>query len=274
MKLTVLFVAALLSGLELRAETGLFEAVRNGDLATVQTLIRSGAGPNSRNYIGVTPLMYAAAFASQELVHLLLDSGADVNATSNAGATALMWATGNTSNVRLLLERGAAVDAKAKDGTTVLQTAALRGNVDTMKLLIARGADAKASAEELLRLAYRRADPEMRQFLEGAGFEFKNMKQPGAPFFGPICKSRRGAQAPGCRSRSERGCAPGDRQVSGSWHCFLPRFRGDCARIHRTRRRSQHVLTPESEPLLMMAAVQSRTRCGACAVFDREDQRT
>jgi ankyrin repeat protein len=148
-KLTIVLAATLLGGLMLRAETGLFEALRNGDVATIRTLVRSSADLNSRNYIGATPLMYAAAFASQECIRLLLDSGADVNATSKAGATALMWATGDTAKVRLLLERDAKVNMKAKDGTTALVSAAFRENVDAMRLLMARGADAKGSADAL-----------------------------------------------------------------------------------------------------------------------------
>jgi ankyrin repeat protein len=183
MKLTVVIAAALLGGLGLRAETGLFEAVRNGDLATMKALLRSGADPNSHNYVGATPLMYAAGFASPEYIRLLLDSGADVNGTSKAGATALMWATGDTANVRILLERDADVKAKAKDGTTALVSAAIRGNVDAMRLLIARGADAKVSAGELLRSAYSRGNPEVLQVLAAAGVESKNLKALGAPVF-------------------------------------------------------------------------------------------
>src|SRR5262245_62753309 len=61
MKLIAVLVAVLLSGLEVQAETELFEAVRNGDARLVRTLIRSGADPDTRNELGVTPLMYAAA---------------------------------------------------------------------------------------------------------------------------------------------------------------------------------------------------------------------
>jgi ankyrin repeat protein len=169
--------------LALRAETGLFESIRNGDLATMRALLRSGVDPNSRNYVGATPLMYAAGFASPEYIALLLDSGADVNATSKAGTTALMWATRDTTNVRLLLEREADVNAKAKDGITALVTAAIRGNVDAMRLLIARGADVKGSAGELLRSAYSHENPGVRQVLAEAGVEPKNLKALGAPVF-------------------------------------------------------------------------------------------
>jgi ankyrin repeat protein len=176
MKSIAVLIGILLGGgLEMQAETGLFEAVRNGDDGLVRTLIRSGADPNTRNSLGATPLMYAAAFASPDLVRLLLDSGADVNARSNSGATALMWATGNTSNVRLLLERGAAVNAANKGGTTALQSAVLRENIATVKVLIAGGADLKGSAGELLQFAYRRNDSEMMRFLLEAGVERKNL---------------------------------------------------------------------------------------------------
>jgi uncharacterized protein len=183
-KLTLILLLTLLSG-QARAETELFDAVRRGDTATIRLAIRSGADPNGRNYVGATALIYAAGFASPENMRLLLDSGAEVNAKTNLGATALMWSTGDTAKVSLLLEGGAEVNAKAKDGTTALVSAALRGNIEAMRLLIAHGADAKASADELLRAAYKRENPDMRQFLAEAGIKLNDVKQLGARSLGP-----------------------------------------------------------------------------------------
>ena len=53
MKSIAVLIGVLLGGgLEMQAETGLFEAVRNGDDGLVRTLIRSGADPNTRNSLG------------------------------------------------------------------------------------------------------------------------------------------------------------------------------------------------------------------------------
>lgn len=161
-----------LCALSLGAETSMFDAIRNGDTAKVQTLLKSGGDPNQRHEAGATALMYAAAFSSADCVRILLDGGAEVNGSGSNGATALMWGTGDSAKVRLLLERGAAVNAKTKDGTTALVTAARRGNTDSVRLLIAHGADPKASANngvELLRIAYLSNSPGLRQILTEAG---------------------------------------------------------------------------------------------------------
>src|SRR6266699_4855953 len=120
------------------------------------TLAVHAADPNTRDDIGATVLMHAAAFSSTDAVRVLLNGGADINAASNGGATALMWATGNAATVRLLLDRGAAVNAVTRDGISALVTAARRGNVEVMRLLLAGGADQKSPATqqvELLRIA-------------------------------------------------------------------------------------------------------------------------
>ena len=176
--LCAISLCALLSG----AETSMFDAIRNGDTARVQAMLKSGADPNQRHETGATALMYAAAFSTDECVRVLLDAGAEVNGTGNNGATALMWGTGDTAKVRLLLERGADVNAKTKDGTTALVTAARRGNTDSVKLLLAHGADPKASANngvELLRIAYLSNSPGLRQILMAAGAEVKESAQLG-----------------------------------------------------------------------------------------------
>ena len=176
--LCAISLCALLSG----AESSMFDAIRNGDTARVQALLKSGADPNQRHEMGATTLMYAAAFSSVDCVRILLEGGAEVNGTGKNGATALMWGTGDTAKVRLLLERGAEVNAKTKDGATALVTAARRGNADSVKLLLAHGADPKASANngvELLRIAYLSNSPGMRQILMAAGTDVKESAQLG-----------------------------------------------------------------------------------------------
>src|SRR6476646_10485668 len=108
--LCAISLCALLSG----AESSMFDAIRNGDTARVEALLKSGADPNQRHETGATALMYAAAFSTDECLRVLLAAGAQVNGSGNNGATALMWGTGYTAKVRMLLERGAEVNAKTK----------------------------------------------------------------------------------------------------------------------------------------------------------------
>ena len=176
--LCAISLCALLPG----AETSIFDAIRNGDTASVQALLKSGADPNQRLKTGATALMYAAAFSTDECLRVLLDAGAQVNGSGNNGATALMWGTGDSTKVRLLLERGADVNAKTKDGTTALVTAARRGNTDSVKLLLAQGADPRASANngaELVRIAYLSNSPGLRQTLMAVGIDVKERAQLG-----------------------------------------------------------------------------------------------
>ena len=164
------------------ADTQMFDAIRNGDTATVQALLKSGADPNQRHESGGTALMHAAGFSTVECMRILLDAGAEVNAAASNGATALMWSTGDSAKVRLLLDHGAAVNAKTKDATTALVTAARRGNTDSVRLLIAHGADTKASATngvELLRIAHLSNSPGLRQILIDAGVDVKEHAQLG-----------------------------------------------------------------------------------------------
>ena len=147
--LCAISLCALLSG----AETSMFDAIRNGDTARVEALLKSGVDPNQRHESGGTALMHAAAFSSVECVRVLLEGGAEVNGTGKNGATALMWGTGDSAMVRLLLERGAEVNAKTKDGTTALVTAARRGNTDSVKLLLAHGSGPQSFRKEWRRVA-------------------------------------------------------------------------------------------------------------------------
>ena len=161
------------------ADSDLLEAARNDDVRRVEGLLAS-ADPNTRDDVGATALMHAAAFSSIDTMRLLLDRGADVNASTKNGATALMWATGDAAKVRLLLDRGATATAMAKDGTTALVAAARRGNVEVMRLLLARGGAPKGAANEkteLLRVAF--GDyPAIRQVLAEAAITLKDLVPP------------------------------------------------------------------------------------------------
>jgi ankyrin repeat protein len=109
-----------------RLNASLIAASERGNVATVRSLLKSGASPNAANSEGntLTALMLAARGGHASVVRLLLEAGADANATAtvpagvssgNEGLTALMQAvaSGDITTVELLLTRKADPNAKA-----------------------------------------------------------------------------------------------------------------------------------------------------------------
>ena len=100
----------------------LFDAIRANELATLRA--SSGPAVNAPGRLGLTPLMYAAAFGSHEALEILLDKGADVKAKDPRDSTALHYAAWNAARTNLLLSRGADPNALSKLGRTPLLVAA------------------------------------------------------------------------------------------------------------------------------------------------------
>jgi len=85
-----------------------WEAVRQGDLALVTSLLDQGAEVNAKFRYGATALFKAAERGHTEIVKLLLARGADVTVKDTFyGATAMSWALDNdhVEAVRALLEK-------------------------------------------------------------------------------------------------------------------------------------------------------------------------
>lgn len=247
----------ILTGATGTAEEGLLNAVRGDDARAIQALLKSGADPKTRDDIGATALMYAAAFASPDRLRILVDGGADVNASSTGGATALMWASGDVAKVRLLLDRGAAANARMEDGTTALVTAARRGNTEVMRVLLTRGADPKTAANEtaeLLRIAYS-DHPEIRQILAGAGIELKDSAPARAP---PLTTFPSLSNAGLVRELLDMGVSPNPRGRFPSVSAAAFEGHADTVRLLTERGANPNAKTAQDVTPLMMAAAASR----------------
>jgi ankyrin repeat protein len=109
--------------------TPLFDAVRNGDIASVSAWLDSGGDPDARDgRAGWTPLLHAIHMRQLDAVRVLLERGADPNARTRA-VTPLMMAAAepDPSFVQLLLAYGADPQARGFGGATALSQAVSGG---------------------------------------------------------------------------------------------------------------------------------------------------
>ena len=144
------------------AGTDLIESAKLGDLARARELLSKGAGVDTSDRRGFTPLMWASASGTLPLVRQFLESGADVNRRAHDGSNALMLASagGFTEVVRALILRGADVTAGA-GGVTPRQRAVDRGQAEVAGLL----EQAEALGARLLQAASEGHDMAVRQLL-------------------------------------------------------------------------------------------------------------
>ncbi len=130
-------------------DRALHDALLVRDFNEARRLIESGAGVNSRDEFGATPLHRAASReAPDELLRLLIERGAEVNGVDNGGRAALHLAAlaNNTGHIRLLLAAGATMDAADNEAVTPLMNACERGHLATAKQLFAAGANINAAS--------------------------------------------------------------------------------------------------------------------------------
>ena len=119
----------------------IMDALRRGDRASFEGLLRDKGAINHPGTNSDTPLMYAALYGDVDAVRKLLDAGADANLANYLGATPLMWAMDSVKKIELLLDHGANPDAVSDDRRTALRIALSRNDGEASALLLlSRGA--------------------------------------------------------------------------------------------------------------------------------------
>lgn len=127
-----------------KGQVGLMIALQNGANKAVAALLASRRlNVEARNAKDESPLMMAAIKGNVEAVKALIARDADVNKT---GWTPLHYAASAGSPqhaviISLLLENYAYIDATSPNGTTPLMMAAQYGSNDAVQLLLNEGAD-------------------------------------------------------------------------------------------------------------------------------------
>lgn len=102
---------------------------------------------NSRNNLGLTPLLVACERDNLNIVKMLITRGADVSVTDKDGRTPLAIASfcGCLDVIQYLLAMDGAdefLNAQDSNGCTPLWLAARTGNVNVVRMLVEAGADA------------------------------------------------------------------------------------------------------------------------------------
>ena len=130
------------------AENGsLLAAVKDGNAASLRSLLAERADPNEADADGTSVLHWAVHNGEIESVATLLAAGADVDAPNRYGVrpSYLAAENGDAAMMSALLEAGANPNAIFAEGEAVLMTAARTGDVATLEALIAAGADVNAT---------------------------------------------------------------------------------------------------------------------------------
>ena len=115
-----------IDALNLAGESALMMAALKGDMAGVKMLLERGAKVNQS---GWSPLHYAATGPEPDIVRLLLGRGAEIDATAPNGITPLMMAAqyGSEDGVKLLLEHGADPNRRSQRDMRAADFAKLAG---------------------------------------------------------------------------------------------------------------------------------------------------
>ena len=117
------------------------QAAVDGELDRVKELVSGGADVNSKNRMGMTPLVVAALNNRTAVCEFLIANGADLNAKDGQGRTALYLAVerGNKDLIELLVKKGADVNVTTGRGDNAFSLAKTKGNAEIVDLLAKNG---------------------------------------------------------------------------------------------------------------------------------------
>ncbi len=129
------------------AEHALLDAVQQGDLPKVQTLLEQGISPD-RAIMNYTAVAEAARAGHIEMIDLLLQNGADTEGAKGVSPLAAAARGAHNKVILFLLKQGAKLEGDAGGPGTALFQAAEMGHRTTVSLLLKLGADPDAKTEK------------------------------------------------------------------------------------------------------------------------------
>ncbi|KAK3598060.1 hypothetical protein CHS0354_042433 [Potamilus streckersoni] len=120
----------------------LLDAAKRGDTDEVRTLMSNGA-PFTTDWLGTSPLHFAAQYGHLSTAEVLLRAGISRDARTKVDRTPLHVAAqeGHVEIVQLLLQHAADIDAKDMLKMTPLHWATEKGHIPVIECLLKQGAD-------------------------------------------------------------------------------------------------------------------------------------
>ena len=144
-------------------------AIRQGDIATIRTLVTTSEASNQRlDSLGTTPLRLAVIRGERHIVSYLLQRGADIGERDSLGMSVLSAAVRSCRSgvdvIEMLIDAGADLENRSGAGNTPLMVAILGARPDVARLLIEHGADVAALnqyGDGVINMAIRSRMPEI-----------------------------------------------------------------------------------------------------------------
>jgi ankyrin repeat protein len=207
----------------------MYIAIRSNRVDQLEDLLNKGAKTEERNWLGVTPLLWAAIKGNEKACATLLQHKADLNCDSIYGGTlefAVM--SGNPKVVKLLLDRGVGVSAKRSDQITPLMIAADAGHVEILRMLLQQKPNVNAvdaAGVTALMQASRRGQMVAARLLLDSGADVNAADKQGRT---PIMCAAMNAYPEVVRLLASRGASVNARDAEGETALVLvARFSGD-----------------------------------------------
>jgi ankyrin repeat protein len=207
-------------------QAALLNAIKAGDVAGVRTLLDGHPGlVEVADQNGDMPLLLAAYYHADEIVHLLLQRGAPMSVFEAA-------ATGYADRVRRMLDdQPELLTSISHDGWTPLHLAAHFGRLDVVNLLLARGAEVDArstnvTANTPLHAALAGAHPAAARRLIDRGADVNAVEAGG---YTPLHQAADQGDAEMVRVLLERGARPDPQTDDGDTPRDLARAKGHVA---------------------------------------------
>ncbi|WP_419241022.1 ankyrin repeat domain-containing protein [Cardinium endosymbiont of Nabis limbatus] len=150
-------------------DKALIWAIQENDLEKVTALLSDGKNVNNQDFLGYSPLHYAAKYAQASIVACLIEAQASLNQKSaKNGHTPLLLAIrrGHKKIVSLLLAAGAKPDIVNHQGYNALQLAVRNDRKDLVQLLLQAGATYESGTSPLLMAIKRQNFPIVQLLLQ------------------------------------------------------------------------------------------------------------
>lgn len=127
--------------------TALHYAAEWGLTDAISEIIRKGAGTETKNANGETPIFSACRNSSPAAAAQLVSQGAHLDSRDNLGSTPLHTAVrwGNISTALKLIALGSTIDLQNSSGKSPLAEAVTAGKYDIVKMLLDKGANPNIS---------------------------------------------------------------------------------------------------------------------------------